>query len=216
MANRKLYFPQLLRRHTYSRFSRYKQYKHEIREDCQGRCVYCDLHENELGGLEFMSLDHFRPQTLYAKLKNNPTNLVWSCRLCNENKGNIWPACGTPDTYVATGGFVDPFTEDMHEYFDVSADGKLIPLKNPAHFMIRILKLNRDGACRKRMKRRTDFESRQRSLKVLRLAIRQADDALEHPELPSELRESLLAQKERLSKEYDAVLADHSPDFTLR
>lgn len=216
MANRELYFPRLTRRHTYSRYAYYKHYRHEIREDCQGRCVYCDIHENELGGIEFMTLDHFRPQRHFSDLTHQPRNLVWSCLPCNQNKGQTWPAIGTSMNYVKSGGFVDPFAVDMHSYFDVSDEGRLVALNHPAHYMIRVMKLNRDGASRNRKKRRIEYESRERSLKALALAIRETDDALDHPDLPDELRPALTEHKERLCREYDAVLVDTKPDFTLK
>jgi 5-methylcytosine-specific restriction endonuclease McrA len=84
MANEPLFFPRLSRRGEYRRtrsggyYADYSEYKQEIREDCLGRCVYCDTHENETGGAESMELDHFRPKKYpeYANLINNPHNLV--------------------------------------------------------------------------------------------------------------------------------------------
>lgn len=216
MANRYLYFPRLLRRKAYSKFRRYKKYKREIREDCQGRCVYCDAHENELGGIEFMTLDHFRPQDPYPHLANDPRNLLWSCQTCNRFKGNAWPAVGTNNTIVPSGGFVDPFGEDMHDYYDVAADGALVSLKHPADFMIRVMKLNREGAKTVRQKRRVEYEDREETLKFLVAGMRRLDDALEHPGLPDDLRAEFLAQKEEFCRRYDAILADNKPDFRLR
>ncbi len=216
MADRRLYFPRLRRRTRYTKFNNYKKYKWEIREDCQGRCVYCDIHENELGGVEFMTLDHFRPQALFTHLTNNPKNLLWCCTLCNKLKRDYWPADGTEKTYVLKGGFVDPFTEDLLEYFDVSPQGKLIPLKHPATYMINTLKLNRDGAVRTRKKRRLEFEERAQTLQVFRQAIREMDDALDHPDLPEALRAKFLIQKDEFARQYDAVSAETKPDFSLR
>ena len=54
-----LFFPNLRRREQYRTnsngeyYANYQEYKQEIRKDCLGRCVYCDLHENELGGNEY-------------------------------------------------------------------------------------------------------------------------------------------------------------------
>jgi len=216
MANRLLYFPKLIRRRAYSVFSSYREYKLEIREDCQGRCVYCDLHENELGGMEHMTLDHFRPRSLYTKLEHEPTNLVWSCRICNERKGNVWPAIGTKHTFVIHGGFVDPFMEDLHEYFDVTKEGALIARKHPAKFMIRQMKLNRAGARASRKKRRLEYENREESLQFLAHAIRQLDNALDHPDLPEGLQAALRSQRDEFSRMHDKVLADTRPDFMLR
>jgi 5-methylcytosine-specific restriction endonuclease McrA len=91
-----LFFPRLQRRSNYSvkrtgDFYEYSHYKQEIREDCLGRCVYCDSHENEVGGHECMELDHFKPKKYdeHKHLINHPSNLVWSCRGCNRLKTSI-------------------------------------------------------------------------------------------------------------------------------
>lgn len=215
MADRELYFPKLVRRSKYSSQRHYRKYKSEIRVDCQGRCVYCDAHENELGGAEHMTLDHFRPRKHFSDLEHEPTNLVWSCRICNIGKDSAWPALGTTGTVVSSGGFLDPFSVDLHEYFDVDSDGQLIPLKHPARYMIRVMKLNRDGASRIRRKRKVDCDVRQATLATLMTAIRQIDDALDYDGLPSDLISALLTQKEALSRQYDAIQTEDKPDFRL-
>lgn len=40
-------------------------------------------------------------------------------------------------------GFVDPFLEIRSDYFELSVDGELSPLKPPATYLIRLLALNR-------------------------------------------------------------------------
>lgn len=216
MANRALYFPRLERRKTYSTFSAYREYRQEIREDCQGRCVYCDAHENEIGGAESMTLDHFRPKDKFGHLAHDPSNLVWSCQTCNRNKSNYWPAIGTTSTFVKRGGFVDPFTEDMHEYFSIEASGELIPLKRPARYLIQTLKLNRQGVKVLREARRVLCESRAARLRKLSHYIRELDDELEQPDLSARSRGRLSAMKAELSEEYDEILAEERPDFRLR
>jgi hypothetical protein len=146
-----LFFPRVNRREAYCTkqdggfFANYREYRNEIREDCQGRCVYCDCHENEAGGSECMELDHFRPYSLaeYVHLKNNPTNLVLACCGCNRLKSNYWPARGTPGSVLGDEGFVDPFEEDRREYFAVSASGEITPLRPPAKYIVALLALNR-------------------------------------------------------------------------
>src|SRR5438093_993552 len=114
MVPNNLFFPGLTRRATYARkddgsYYRYERYRQEIREDCQLRCVYCDIHENECGGIESMHVDHFRPRVHFATLANDPNNLVWTCPGCNRLKSDNWPALGTEESYVGDEGFIDPF-----------------------------------------------------------------------------------------------------------
>ena len=102
-----LFFPKLNRRDNYKTkqngeyYASYSEYRQEIREDCLGRCVYCDIHENENGGKENMQLDHFRPNEKYDDYQyiNHPNNLHWSCGGCNRLKTDEWPS-GDPGKLV--------------------------------------------------------------------------------------------------------------------
>ena len=161
MSKKSLFFPILKRRPQYRTkkngdyYADYKEYKQEVREDCLGRCVYCDSHENELGGPTSMNLDHFRPQKYpeFQHLIHDPHNLLWACGACNRGKSDHWPALGTDGTVVGNAGFIDPFVENRRDYFDVSSNGKLVALKPPAKYMTVLLALNRQHAKMKRKMR---------------------------------------------------------------
>ena len=159
-----LFFPKLRRRKQYCTnrngeyYTNYREYKQEIRRDCLGRCVYCDLHENELGGQTVMEIDHFRPRGKFPRLANNPHNLVWSCATCNNKKSNHWSALGTNDTFVGNKGFIDPFEENRLDYFEVGSDGTIIPLKPPAKYIIELLRPNRGAPKRTRELRYEAYE----------------------------------------------------------
>ncbi|MFH1908914.1 MAG: hypothetical protein ABIL11_16295 [Chloroflexota bacterium] len=150
--NNQLFYPVLQRRDEYSlkkngEFYQYQHYRQEIREDCQKRCVYCDIQESECGGEELMVLEHFRPQKHFANLINNPNNLLYACSGCNRLKSDHWPNLnGHPRiTFSSIGeGFLDPFSFDRNEYFHVLEDGVLEDIKAPAKYMIRLLALNRE------------------------------------------------------------------------
>ena len=157
MSSDDLFFPKLRRRESYSVKSNssyydYGHYREEIRQDSVGRCVYCDTHENEIGGQEAMELDHFRPKKYpeHSHLVDDPNNLVWSCRGCNRLKGVHWPALGTDSVVLNDEGFLDPFSDDRRDYFLVRQDGELVPLKAPAQYMVVLLALNRPSRQRLR------------------------------------------------------------------
>lgn len=159
MPSRLTYFPRLVRRARYTSQSKYNRYRNEIREDSKFRCVYCDVHELELGcdpetRDQRMTLDHLRPQSLYNHLKNDPCNLVLSCGTCNQKKADDWPAYGTSSTVNRNAGYLDPFEVDRTNFFRVEDDGSLTPLQPPATYMIRSLALNRPAARRIRRRRK--------------------------------------------------------------
>ena len=62
-----MFYEALRRRDQYEirpadgRFYDYAHYRTAIAEDCKYRCVYCDCHEDCVGGRETMEIDHFRP-----------------------------------------------------------------------------------------------------------------------------------------------------------
>ncbi len=149
-----LFFPQLKRRAKYSikangQFYSYRHFRetfqHEVAEDCQSRCVYCDSPEVEAGGREQMQLDHFRPYTRrgFESLENDPHNFHHSCGRCNLLKSDKWPSTHPTEPHDGVVGFVDPFANDRREYFSVETDGELKPLQPPAKYLIRVLALNR-------------------------------------------------------------------------
>ena len=147
MIGKPEHLPRLRRRSNYGTYRYYNGYRSEIREDCRYRCVYCDLHERDIGGERLMSLDHFRPQSKYPSLLRDPHNLMWACRGCNQLKANDWPAYGLPGNPTVNGaeGYIDPFDEDRRDYIDVTDDGEFKARKSPAAYMIRFLELNRSG-----------------------------------------------------------------------
>jgi len=145
-----MFYPILTRRKEYETkksggYYRYSYYRAVIEEDCQQRCVYCDLLLRE-HAFEGMHLDHFRPQSLFNELTNDPCNLVLSCPKCNLLKTNHWPCqrvtidSPSHDNNI---GFIDPFSEKLRDYLVVDKDGVIRSAKKPADYIIELLKLNR-------------------------------------------------------------------------
>ena len=205
-----LFFSKLRRREQYRTkrdgeyYANYQEYRQEIRQDCLGRCVYCDLHENEMRGQTVMEIDHFRPKGKFPELANNPHNLVWSCADCNGQKSDHWPALGTNDTFVDNEGFIDPFEENRSDYFKVRSDGSIIPLKPPAEYIKTLLLLNRSTP-----------KDRRRSRYKAYLLIPQFEEAITTLEQPNNLSNEqvtiLLSTLQQAKANHQALL-----DFSLR
>jgi len=156
-----MFYPKLNRRNPYltkknGKFYVYSRYRTEIAEDCLQRCVYCDAHEDEVGGASAMELDHFRPSSLapFVNLKNDPTNLVYSCGSCNGLKHDAWPALGTAGTFIGNDGFIDPFDVDRLKYFAIRSNGRIQGKRPPASYIIGLLGLDRKFMRRLRQRRR--------------------------------------------------------------
>ncbi|HYT41862.1 MAG TPA: HNH endonuclease [Methylomirabilota bacterium] len=216
MSYKSLYFPKLKRRVKYSNYTHYRHFRQEIREDCLGRCVYCDAHENEIGGQEAMTLDHFKPKSSFPHLAHEPFNLLWACQTCNRLKDNYWPAIGTPHTLAKNQrGFVDPFTEHLAKYFDILPNGQFVALKPPANFIISTLKLNRSSAKKIREQRNRRYERKREFEAFYTRAIKNLEQLLANPSLSEEDKAALLQSKQELEKQFNGLIRELEPDFSL-
>lgn len=124
----------------------YSRYRLAIADDCNRRCVYCDCHEDEIGGYESMETDHFRPYGNPASggQRDDPHNLVHACGTCNGFKSAHWPTGDPARAHNDNEGWIDPFEECRADFFAVDSNGVAHELKAPAKYVIRQLRLNRD------------------------------------------------------------------------
>lgn len=159
-------------------FLDYSKYRTEIAEDCQFRCVYCDSHEDVVGGREAMEMDHFRPwrkkfgpegTRKFEHLRNEPKNLVHACGVCNGFKWSHWPTENPDLCYDHEKGWINPFDEVRSNFFEVGRDGVINARIPPAHYHINKLRLNRPLLKRQREFHILidDFELREQAWKVI-------------------------------------------------
>jgi 5-methylcytosine-specific restriction endonuclease McrA len=151
----------------------YPRYRQAIAEDCLFRCVYCDSHEDMIGGREAMEIDHFKPwgkkfkpeqEQKFSHLKHEPSNLVHSCGVCNGFKWSHWPTEDPSVCFDHEKGWVDPFELVRADFFAVEQDGTVSPIKAPAQFQISKLRLNRPL-----LKRQREFEILLTSFRALEI-----------------------------------------------
>jgi len=133
-------------------FYAYAHYRIVIAEDCGCRCVYCDCHEDSVGGREAMEIDHFRPwqkgfgqlkEKKFEHLKNERKNLVHACGSCNGFKWSHWPTEDPGRSYDHEKGWIEPFEECRADFLEVLNDCIVRARKPPGEYQIRKLRLNR-------------------------------------------------------------------------
>jgi hypothetical protein len=90
--------------------SRYKPY---LRKPFRFRCAYCQTHDSRLGGLEGMTVDHFRPLVRFPHLRLTWTNLYYACGVCNSHYKKDRP---TEEEENAGDQFVDVCETDPDEH----------------------------------------------------------------------------------------------------
>ena len=95
--------------------SRWKGFYNDLKEIFGGLCVYCEeRHKGEI--------DHFRPKSLHPELVYSWSNWLFTCRSCNNAKGDKWPP----------GGYVDPCARSRaawpEQYFTFDTEtGEILP-----------------------------------------------------------------------------------------
>ena len=130
----------------------YKSYGDILREDFDCRCGYTDCLDT--WWMDGFNVDHFVPKDprhvtdstikeRFANLKDEYTNLVYSCPQVNRAKSDDWPS-GDP-TILINGdgeGYISPF-EDFNEHFTRTDGGGILPKDGDvaAFYMWRKLKL---------------------------------------------------------------------------
>ncbi|ENZ3704712.1 HNH endonuclease [Serratia marcescens] len=205
-----MFYPILTRRKEYERkmsgdFYRYSYYRQVIEEDCQKRCVYCDLLLKE-HAFEGMHLDHFRPQSVFNELTNDPSNLVLACPKCNSLKTNHWPcpraALDSP-SHDNNVGFIDPFSEKMCDYLTVDKDGIIHSNKKPADYIIELLKLNRPSRVLLR-KRRLQIDAALR----IKVSLDKKIDALFYELAKDGCDKNKILAKYKNLKKINSIVAD--------
>ena len=111
------------RRSGIKKKSDYHDYLPELREDFQYMCGYCGkLEEITRNAFE---IDHFVPKKYDKSRKNDYSNLVYSCYVCNRKKSSKWPSGNAKIQFVNENGFVDPALQEYDKHLERKSDGSI-------------------------------------------------------------------------------------------
>lgn len=126
-------------------FNDYRRYRDAyLRPDFRYRCAYCLTHEFYFLQGDGGEIDHFRPlhaaEHEFSHLKNEYSNLYWTCGQCNTEKGNAWP---TEAEYASGFRFLDPCIEDHDDHWETDTNGILTAKTSTGRFTIQSIRLNR-------------------------------------------------------------------------
>ncbi len=115
----------------------YQKYRPYIREDFHECCAYCLMHERFANGESNFELDHFKPKAKFKKLKEEYTNIYYSCHVCNKGKWQHWPSELRSKGYR----FVDTCSENFSDHF-VDEDGYWKPISHAGEYTEEMIRLN--------------------------------------------------------------------------
>ena len=90
-------------------------WKEMIADECNHQCVYCAISESRFGGIRNFHVEHYRPKSKFAHLKNEIKNLFLACSICNSFKGKDWPE--EPKKDFSNVSYPDPSKIDYSELF---------------------------------------------------------------------------------------------------
>lgn len=137
-----IHFSRPERRVSVEQKNRYSLYKLELREDFISKCGYCDTPDYYSGGRRGFHIDHFAPKSKFDALKNEYSNLIYCCPICNIGKSDDWPGERSDISYVGEVGYVDPCHPDYHNHLARDFDGAIIPLTPLGGYIYKKLKFN--------------------------------------------------------------------------
>lgn len=121
----------------------YRQYKHELKEDFNSKCGYCNDSDHWTGGWRFFQLDHFVPKKHLVTISvNEYKNLVYSCFFCNNAKRAKWPTKDEKIHHNGVEGYVFPKDDEYLEHIDRDDNGNIVHLSEVGKYMIKSMKLN--------------------------------------------------------------------------
>lgn len=125
--------------YKYADFHKYKPF---LRVDFNKKCGYCDDTDIRNGGHRFYQIDHFVPQNVFKKLKDNDYhNLVYSCPFCNRAKWHKWPSNDEEISIIENTGFIDPCSEDFDIHLERNLYGEINAQTEIGQYMFKELNL---------------------------------------------------------------------------
>lgn len=106
----------------------WRDHKPDLKNDFNSHCAYC----NSYDGFRhtWFEVDHFIPKAFFKPLGNitlnQYTNLVYSCKFCNNKKLNKWPSASETVYNDGSVGFVDPCSHDYATHFHRNQNGAIM------------------------------------------------------------------------------------------
>lgn len=117
------------RRNILNVVATYGDHRQDLRIDYKNRCGYC----NDFDSFRFtyFEIDHFIPQNkdkkpfLTIKTNTDYSNLVYSCKSCNNAKSNKWPTNDEKVSNRNDEGFIDPCDDAYNNHFGRDENGRI-------------------------------------------------------------------------------------------
>ena len=122
--------------------NQYQDHKDDLKEDFNHRCGYCDAPDKWRD--TYYEIDHFVPKTFLKTIGiAEYSNLVYSCRYCNNAKSNTWPTGNEKVHNDGEQGFIDPCNHTYDKCFERDENGFIRPRGNElSRYIYKALRLD--------------------------------------------------------------------------
>jgi len=121
----------------------YRKHKPDLQDDFNSCCGYCGAFDSFGYTKTYFEIDHFVPKDFLLESKSKIglskySNLVYSCRFCNNYKSKHWPS-QRDDIYIkGEEGFIDPCDKDYETHLYRTTEGAIMWNSNIGKWMATI------------------------------------------------------------------------------
>lgn len=116
---------------------KWTKHKPDLQKDFHYHCGYCGSYDGYRH--TWFEVDHFVPKSFFKPLGNISTvqysNLVYSCKFCNNNKSSKWPSKSETIYNLNEKGFVDPCDINYDTHLKRNSDGGIMWKTNLGKWM---------------------------------------------------------------------------------
>lgn len=116
---------------------KWTKHKPDLQKDFHYHCGYCGSYDGYRH--TWFEVDHFIPKSFFKPLGNISTvkysNLVYSCKFCNNNKSSKWPSKSETTFSLNEKGFVDPCDISYDTHLKRNSDGGILWKTNLGKWM---------------------------------------------------------------------------------
>lgn len=131
-----------IRRDIKTVVNKYSDHKDELKKDYKSRCGYCN--DIDVWRTVWFEIDHFVPKKYLKTIKETDySNLVYSCRSCNNSKRAHWPTEDELIHHKNNEGFIDPCDSEYEKQFLRDNNGRIIHQTQLGKWMYYKLKLHK-------------------------------------------------------------------------
>lgn len=117
----------------------WSEHKPDLKEDFHSHCAYCGSFDGDRH--TYFEVDHFIPKSFFEKNGRisycQYSNLVYSCKFCNNKKLSKWPSKSEDFYHIGDKGFIDPCDIEYDKHLYRTKDGGIMWLTKLGEWMVK-------------------------------------------------------------------------------